>query len=190
MFCAVYSTFNIWCSCPFKLFSLHKDKHRGTSSVAPVIWTTILYVFASSTRDLISNLLWKYPPSSLVPPWLLSLTWLSFALTLCNPRIQGAHLVKRIAFQMTVSSTTGQKAPKASMTCPNKSYPPSPSLRSTAYLWEGSFPITVSLLGWKDWVILCAIHLVEDTVWKIIDLSDVLLMCVWRAERFLKASRQ
>lgn len=38
VFCAVCSTFNIWCFCPLTFFSLPRDKHSVTSSAVPVIW--------------------------------------------------------------------------------------------------------------------------------------------------------
>ena len=88
VFCAACGTLNIWCSSPFKLSLFLKTNTQGHLWRRLSFGTTILSVSTSSARDLISNLIWKYPPSSLVSPWPLFLTWLSLAFTLCNPGIQ------------------------------------------------------------------------------------------------------
>lgn len=127
--------------------------------------TAILYVFASSTFDLISNLIWKFPPSSLFPPWVLSLTWLLFPLTYAVPEFSGHTWSKEYYFRWEYFlQPQGGMLPNFSSLAPTKVYPPSPSLYSTSQPWEGNLPMTVSLLGWKDWVTHFAIHLVEDIV--------------------------
>ena len=191
MFCVACCTFNTWCSCPFKLSLFLKTNMRWHLLQLLSSGTAILTVFATSTHDLISSLIWKYPPSSR-----FSLTAVFDLTPISAHTVQSqnsAHLAKGVLSQMRgVSSITEWKTPKASITCPNRSPPSFPiqvCLNAKTQPWEWNFPMTISLRGWKDWLIDFAIHLVENTVWKFMYLGDVLLRCAWRAKRFLKANR-
>ena len=96
------------------------------------------------------------PP--LVSPWLLSLTWLPLALTLCNPRIQHIwpkeYYLRWGGFHQSQSG----RLPKLPSLVPTEAHPPfpsrsasmlRPSLGNGTFQWQFLF-----VVGRTDWSIL------------------------------------
>lgn len=188
MFCAVCSMCNIWYSSLFKLFLFLETNTQW--HLLQLLSSEQLSCMCSPQQLMISfwissgNIL----PSH-VTHWPLSLTWLSLAVTLCNPRIQWAHLVKGLLFQMRVfHQPQDGKVPKLPSLVPIKPTLP-PQASASHPRGEGNLPKVISLLGQKDWMIFFVICLVEGIVWKFTYLGVGLLMCVRTTERFLKVSR-
>lgn len=132
MFCAVCSMCNIWHSSLFKLFLFLKTNTQWHLLQLLSSGTVLLYVFTSATHDLILNLIWKYPPFSCHSlTTFFDLTFISSHIVPPQDSV-GIPGQRIIISDESVSSTIGWKGHKASITCPNKTQPPSPSLSFTS----------------------------------------------------------